>query len=96
MFNLNFLLGIIIPKKWSAESALLIGIAASLILRSVSDIWMIQNATIIESAIITSNRPKFRTALWKFLAAMPAVSRTLIINNSSQLIMHSHVHRLPL
>lgn len=37
----NFL-GIIVPKKWSAETALLIGIAGSLILRSVSDIWMIQ------------------------------------------------------
>lgn len=33
-----------------------------------------QNATVIESAIITMNRPKFKTSLWKFLAAMPAVS----------------------
>ena len=62
------------PKTFSSETALLVAIAASLILRSVSDIWMIQNATVIESTIITMNRPKFRTALWKFLAAMPAVS----------------------
>lgn len=84
--NLNFkfrFLGIIIPKKWSAETGLLLGIAGSLILRSVSDIWMIQNATIIESAIITSNRPKFRSALWKFLAAMPAVSWALIYDCTS-------------
>jgi ATP-binding cassette, subfamily D (ALD), member 3 len=68
------LIGIIIPKKWSAESGLLLAIAGSLIARSVSDIWMIQNATVIESAIITMNRPKFRTSLVKFLAMMPAVS----------------------
>lgn len=77
------LLGILVPKKLSAESALLVAIAASLILRSVSDIWMIQNATVIESAIITMNKPKFRTSLVKFLAAMPAVSTqvTTIIQN---------------
>jgi hypothetical protein len=69
-----FFLGILIPNKLSAESALLVAIAASLILRSISDIWMISNATIIESAIITMNKPKFRTSLVKFLAAMPAVS----------------------
>lgn len=39
---------------------------------------MIQNATIIESAIITMNRPKFRTSLVKFLAAMPAIA---VVNN---------------
>ncbi|CRK91108.1 CLUMA_CG004796, isoform A [Clunio marinus] len=76
--QLKFLLGIIIPKKWSTETALLIGIAGSLILRSVSDIWMIQNATVIESSIITMNRPKFRTSLVKFLAAMPAIA---VVNN---------------
>jgi ATP-binding cassette subfamily D (ALD) protein 3 len=72
------ILGILVPRKLSAESALLVAIAASLILRSVSDIWMIQNATIIESSIITMNHPKFRTSLWKFLAAMPAIA---VVNN---------------
>lgn len=62
------------PNKWSSETALLLTIAGSLVLRSISDIWMIQNATLIESAIITMNKPKFKTSLWKFLAAMPAVS----------------------
>ena len=73
-FFATLLLGILIPKKLSTETALLAAIASSLILRSVSDIWMIQNATVIESAIITMNKPKFRTSLVKFLAAMPAVS----------------------
>lgn len=76
--QLKFLLGILVPRKLSAETALLAAIAASLILRSVSDIWMIQNATVIESSIITMNRPKFRTSLWKFLAAMPAIA---VVNN---------------
>ncbi|CAG9803715.1 unnamed protein product [Chironomus riparius] len=76
--QLKFLLGILVPKKFSAETALLVAIASSLILRSVSDIWMIQNATVIESAIITMNKPRFRTSLVKFLAAMPAIA---VVNN---------------
>ncbi|KAL7032158.1 hypothetical protein ACKWTF_007240 [Chironomus riparius] len=39
---------------------------------------MIQNATVIESAIITMNKPRFRTSLVKFLAAMPAIA---VVNN---------------
>lgn len=69
-----FFAGIIIPKKWSAENGLLLVIAASLIARSISDIWMIQNATAIESTIITMNKSQFHTALVKYLAALPAVS----------------------
>lgn len=71
----NFL-GILIPKKWSPETGLLLAIAASLIARSISDIWMIQNATVIESTIITMNKPKFNKALFKYLCAMPAVRLT--------------------
>uniref|UniRef100_A0A182T719 ABC transmembrane type-1 domain-containing protein n=1 Tax=Anopheles maculatus TaxID=74869 RepID=A0A182T719_9DIPT len=66
------LTGIIIPKAWSVENGLLIVIALSLIARSVSDIWMIQNATAIESTIITMNKKQFRTALVKYLSALPA------------------------
>lgn len=65
---------IIIPRKWSAENGLLALIAAALIARSISDIWMIQNATTIESTIITMNKSQFRTALVKYLSALPAVS----------------------
>lgn len=54
-------------------------IAATLIGRSVSDIWMIQNATVVESTIIHMNRGKFKTALLKYLAALPAVSPSLLL-----------------
>ncbi|XP_050067522.1 ATP-binding cassette sub-family D member 3 [Anopheles maculipalpis] len=78
-FNqLRALLGIIIPKAWSVENGLLIVIALSLIARSVSDIWMIQNATAIESTIITMNKTQFRTALVKYLSALPAIA---VVNN---------------
>lgn len=65
---------ILIPKTWSAESGLLLAVAGSLIARSVSDIWMIQNATMIESTIITMNSKGFRKALVKYFTALPAVS----------------------
>lgn len=71
---LYFLVAILIPRFWSVETGLLMLIAATLIGRSVSDIWMIQNATVVESTIIHMNREKFKTALLKYLAALPAVS----------------------
>jgi len=36
-------------------------------------IWMIQNATVVESTIIHMNRTKFKSALLKYLTALPAV-----------------------
>lgn len=76
--QLRALLKIIIPRKWSAENGLLVLIAAALIARSISDIWMIQNATSIESTIITMNKSQFRTALVKYLSALPAIA---VVNN---------------
>lgn len=76
--QLKFLLGILIPRKWSVESGLLIAVAASLIARSISDIWMISNATVIESAIITMHRAGFRKALLRYFAALPAIA---VVNN---------------
>lgn len=70
-------LAILIPRFWSIETGLLLLIAGALIGRSVSDIWMIQNATVVESTIIHMNRAKFKTALLKYLAALPAVSAPL-------------------
>ncbi|XP_034473698.1 ATP-binding cassette sub-family D member 3 [Drosophila innubila] len=72
--QLRALLPILIPRFWCVESGLLLLIAATLIGRSVSDIWMIQNATVVESTIIHMNRAKFKTALLKYLAALPAIS----------------------
>lgn len=52
---------------------LLILIAASLIARSASDIWMIQSVTIIESTIIQMDRKEFLKTLFKYCAALPLV-----------------------
>lgn len=49
-------------------------IAASLVARSASDIWMIQSVTIIESTIIQMDRKKFLNTLLKYCAALPLVS----------------------
>ncbi|KAH8273347.1 hypothetical protein KR018_005304 [Drosophila ironensis] len=72
--QLRQLLPILIPGLWSVETGLLVLVAASLIGRSVSDIWMIQNATVVESTIIHMDRTKFKTALLKYLTALPAIS----------------------
>lgn len=52
---------------------LLITIAASLVARSASDIWMIQSVTIIESTIIQMDRRKFINTLLKYCSALPLV-----------------------
>ncbi|TMW51549.1 hypothetical protein DOY81_003380 [Sarcophaga bullata] len=72
--QLRKLLPILVPGFWSIESGLLFLVAASLIGRSVSDIWMIQNATVVESTIIHMNKAGFRTSLIKYLAALPMIS----------------------
>ncbi|BFG02685.1 ATP-binding cassette sub-family D member 3 [Drosophila madeirensis] len=72
--QLRKLLPILIPGFWSVETGLLVLVAAALIGRSVSDIWMIQNATVVESTIIHMNKTKFKAALLKYLTALPAIS----------------------
>lgn len=76
--QLKLLLGILIPKTWSVESGLLVAVAASLIARSISDVWMISNATQIESTIITMHKPGFRKALLRYFAALPLVIRIFL------------------
>lgn len=63
---------------------LLLLIAASLIARSASDIWMIQSVTIIESTIIQMDRRKFINTLLKYCTALPLVWQTFdcIFNES--------------
>ncbi|XP_004529678.1 ATP-binding cassette sub-family D member 3 [Ceratitis capitata] len=72
--QLRQLLPILVPRFWSVETGLLFLVAAALIGRSVSDIWMIQNATVVESTIIHMNKDKFKSALLKYLAALPMIS----------------------
>lgn len=58
----------------TSELGCLLLIAGSLIARSYSDIWMIQTATIVETAIISRNKDLFKKTLLHFFIGMPVVS----------------------
>lgn len=73
--QLFHILKIIIPGFTSPEFGFLLLVAASLIARSYSDIWMIQTGTVVETAIISRNTALFKKQLLYFLAGMPVVSR---------------------
>ncbi|OXB81483.1 UNVERIFIED_CONTAM: hypothetical protein H355_004389 [Colinus virginianus] len=60
------------------ETGYLLLIAVMLVVRTYCDIWMIQNGTVIESAIIGRSRKDFKKYLFNFIAAMPAIS---LVNN---------------
>nr|CAH0104015.1 unnamed protein product [Daphnia galeata] len=72
------ILRIIIPGVFSPEAGFMILVAAALVARSSCDIWMIQNSTSIESAIIGRNFPLFKSYVIQFIAAMPMIS---MVNN---------------
>ncbi|XP_059470318.1 ATP-binding cassette sub-family D member 3 isoform X2 [Neocloeon triangulifer] len=76
--QLRALWKIIVPGLFSPEAGFLALVAASLVARSLCDLWMIQNGTLIESAIIGADKAKFRVRLFNFLAAMPVIS---LVNN---------------
>lgn len=73
------ILRIIIPGFTSPEFGFLILVAASLIARSYSDIWMIQTGTIVETAIISMNTDLFKKTLLYFFAGMPIVSKNCVL-----------------
>nr|QST14993.1 ABCD3 protein [Diaphanosoma celebensis] len=72
------ILKIIIPGVFSPEMGYVLLVAGTLITRSVCDIWMIQNGTSIESAIIGQSYPLFKQNLTSFVVAMPLIS---MVNN---------------
>ncbi|XP_076463312.1 ATP-binding cassette sub-family D member 3-like [Babylonia areolata] len=69
---------ILVPGWLSMESWYLLLVAMSLIARTYADVWMIQNGTAIESAIIGRDMNLFKVHLFKFIYAMPAIS---VVNN---------------
>lgn len=73
--QLFHILKIIIPGFTSPEFGFLILVAASLMARSYSDIWMIQTGTIVETAVISMDTTLFKKQLLYFFAGMPVVSR---------------------
>uniref|UniRef100_A0A8C2SUQ0 ATP-binding cassette sub-family D member 3 n=1 Tax=Coturnix japonica TaxID=93934 RepID=A0A8C2SUQ0_COTJA len=72
------ILKIMVPRALCKETGYLLLIAVMLVVRTYCDIWMIQNGTVIESAIIGRSRKDFKKYLFNFIAAMPAIS---LVNN---------------
>ncbi|KAL7647939.1 UNVERIFIED_CONTAM: hypothetical protein RMT77_001555 [Armadillidium vulgare] len=76
--SLKNILKVIIPGFYTPETFYLFMVAFFLVSRSLCDIYMINNGTLIESAIITGNLKGFRRYLGNFFLAMPTIS---LVNN---------------
>ncbi|XP_060082720.1 ATP-binding cassette sub-family D member 3-like [Ylistrum balloti] len=70
------ILKVLIPGWFTAEAWYMFLVAAALIARTYADVWMIQNGTSIESAIIGRDMELFKKYLFKFIYAMPLISCT--------------------
>ncbi|MBN3296668.1 ABCD3 protein, partial [Amia calva] len=67
-----------VPRTVCKESGYLLLIAVMLVARTYCDVWMIQNGTMIESAIIGRTTKDFKKYLFNFITAMPLIS---LVNN---------------
>lgn len=76
--QIRHILGIAIKGVLTPEAGFLLLVAGSLVARSLCDIWMIQNHTSTENAIVTMDKSRFRKHLLEFLIAMPVIS---LVNN---------------
>ncbi|KAG7523576.1 ATP-binding cassette sub-family D member 3 isoform X1 [Solea senegalensis] len=72
------ILRILIPRFFCKETGYLILIAAMLVTRTYCDVWMIQNGTMIESAIIGRSKKDFKIFLFSFMKFMPVIA---LVNN---------------
>nr|XP_057916934.1 ATP-binding cassette sub-family D member 3a [Doryrhamphus excisus] len=72
------LLRIMVPGLFCMETGYLLLIAVMLVARTYCDVWMIQNGTLIESAIIGRSTEHFRTYLFSFVRFMPLIA---LVNN---------------
>ncbi|XP_060778095.1 ATP-binding cassette sub-family D member 3a isoform X2 [Neoarius graeffei] len=72
------ILQIMIPRIFCKESWYLILIAVMLVARTYCDVWMIQNGTMIESAIIGRATKDFKKYLFNFMRVMPVIA---LVNN---------------
>ncbi|XP_029687758.1 ATP-binding cassette sub-family D member 3-like [Takifugu rubripes] len=72
------ILRILVPRFFCMETCYLILIAAMLVARTYCDVWMIQNGTMIESAIIGRSAKDFKSYLYSFIKFMPAIA---LVNN---------------
>ncbi|XP_046665736.1 ATP-binding cassette sub-family D member 3 isoform X1 [Homalodisca vitripennis] len=76
--QLRKILSICIKGVFTPETGFLGLVAMSLIARSLCDIWMIQNHTAAENAIVTMNKQLFKKHITEFFIAMPLIS---LVNN---------------
>uniref|UniRef100_A0A0P4WBF8 ABC transporter domain-containing protein n=3 Tax=Scylla TaxID=6760 RepID=A0A0P4WBF8_SCYOL len=76
--SLRGILNILVPGVWTPEAGFLTLVAATLITRSMCDIWMIHNGTLIEGSIISKDMNGFLKHLVELMLAMPAIS---LVNN---------------
>ncbi|KAM8731437.1 ATP-binding cassette sub-family D member 3a isoform 1-T1 [Acanthopagrus schlegelii] len=72
------ILRIMVPRFICMETGYLVFIAAMLVARTYCDVWMIQNGTMIESAIIGRSTKDFKVFLFSFIKFMPLIA---LVNN---------------
>ncbi|KAM6977992.1 ATP-binding cassette sub-family D member 3a isoform 1-T1 [Aplochiton taeniatus] len=72
------ILRIMVPRFFCKETGYLLLIAAMLVTRTYCDVWMIQNGTMIESAIIGRSTKDFKVYLFSFIKFMPFIA---LVNN---------------
>ncbi|XP_072762219.1 ATP-binding cassette sub-family D member 3 [Anoplolepis gracilipes] len=72
------LLKIGVPGIMTPEFGYVFLVAASLIARTLCDLWMINKGTLIETSIVSMNGSLFRRHLLSFFAVIPMIS---IVNN---------------
>lgn len=62
-----------------------LGIAGTLILKTVCDLWLINNGTMIESGIINADIKKLQYNIGQFFLIMPSLA---LVNNSLKFFVH--------
>ncbi|XP_073686693.1 ATP-binding cassette sub-family D member 3a [Garra rufa] len=76
--RISRIIGIMVPRLLCKETWYLFLIAVMLVTRTYCDVWMIQNGTMIESAIIGRSTKGFKKYLFNFITAMPVIA---LVNN---------------
>ncbi|XP_051543201.1 ATP-binding cassette sub-family D member 3-like isoform X1 [Myxocyprinus asiaticus] len=76
--RISRIIKIMVPRFICKETWYLILIAVMLVARTYCDVWMIQNGTMIESAIIGRSTKGFKKYLLNFITAMPIIA---LVNN---------------
>ncbi|XP_055784184.1 ATP-binding cassette sub-family D member 3-like [Salvelinus fontinalis] len=76
--RISKIIRIMVPRWFCKETGYLLLIAAMLVARTYCDVWMIQNGTMIESAIIGRSNADFKNYLFNFCKVMPLIA---LVNN---------------